>query len=116
MSEAAKFATFLYAYSVKMGVCVPSGCTVEDLDQVAKMLGDYLMLEIKTSRCEVKEEIHFSDTNICVMYSFGEEGVSLGRPNRISHGNRSVRPKNISAGVHLVASWSLAPIGQEKEW
>ncbi|GBO22098.1 hypothetical protein AVEN_48224-1, partial [Araneus ventricosus] len=37
MRDAVKWATFLYAYPVKMGVCVPSGCTVEDLDQAVKM-------------------------------------------------------------------------------
>ncbi|GBM56474.1 Nose resistant to fluoxetine protein 6 [Araneus ventricosus] len=70
MSEAVKYASFFYFLSVKMGVCIPSGCTVEDLDQVVQMLGNYLMLEIKTYRCEVKEDVHFTDATICITFVY----------------------------------------------
>ncbi|XP_055932260.1 nose resistant to fluoxetine protein 6-like [Argiope bruennichi] len=70
MGEMAKYAAFFYFISLKMSICVPSGCMVEDIDQVAQMLGNYLMLEVKTSRCEVKEDLHFTKTNICVMFVY----------------------------------------------
>ncbi|KAF8782090.1 Nose resistant to fluoxetine protein 6 like protein [Argiope bruennichi] len=70
MGEMAKYAAFFYFISLKMSICVPSGCMVEDIDQVAQMLGNYLMLEVKTSRCEVKEDLHFTKTNICVMFLY----------------------------------------------
>ncbi|GIY47848.1 nose resistant to fluoxetine protein 6 [Caerostris darwini] len=68
IGEAAKFASMFYLMPIKLGICVPSGCTLEDINQVTQLLTKSLSINAKASRCEIKEEIPLNSTNYFVIY------------------------------------------------
>ncbi|GIY47849.1 nose resistant to fluoxetine protein 6 [Caerostris darwini] len=67
IGEAAKFASMLYLMPIKLGICVPSGCTLDDINQVAQLLGKALTLNAEATRCEIKEETTLTFLNYLVM-------------------------------------------------
>ncbi|GFU16713.1 nose resistant to fluoxetine protein 6 [Nephila pilipes] len=77
ISEGAKYAHFFHFLSLRLGICVPSGCTLEDIDQVTQMVGKALTLNAKASRCEVKEETKFDAISISVITAYSFAGLLL---------------------------------------
>ncbi|GIY24610.1 hypothetical protein CEXT_654431 [Caerostris extrusa] len=39
ISEATKYAHLFYFLRIKLGICVPSGCSLEDINEAAKYVG-----------------------------------------------------------------------------
>lgn len=80
LSRFAEHAPFLYYVSIQMGLCIPSGCSVDDINQVLSKVADYTHLYLKVKRCEVKEEIKFTPIMIFVisLYSFAGFMVLVG--------------------------------------
>ncbi|GFS58043.1 hypothetical protein NPIL_276711 [Nephila pilipes] len=46
----------LYEYPFRIGLCIPSGCTREDLTQIVNLVSNKLNIDIKTTPCKIKEE------------------------------------------------------------
>ncbi|GFX14322.1 NRF domain-containing protein [Trichonephila clavipes] len=68
-TEVVKFlstkAHFHYIVPFRAGLCVPSGCSKDDLSQLLSIVSEKLLLNFHVSHCEVKkEEIKFSEMQI----------------------------------------------------
>ncbi|KFM82899.1 Nose resistant to fluoxetine protein 6, partial [Stegodyphus mimosarum] len=77
VSEAAKYAHFFHFLSLRLGICVPSGCTLEDIDKMAKEMGKWLGFSAQASRCEVKEENKFTPVAIFVISAYAFAGFLM---------------------------------------
>ncbi|XP_054710343.1 nose resistant to fluoxetine protein 6-like [Uloborus diversus] len=77
ISEAAKYAHFFHFLNLRLGVCVPSGCTVDDVDNLAKTIGKAFSLSAWTSRCEMKEENEFPPVVVFVISVFSFLGFLM---------------------------------------
>ncbi|GFY53418.1 nose resistant to fluoxetine protein 6 [Trichonephila inaurata madagascariensis] len=77
INEGAKYAHFFHFLSLRLGICVPSGCSVDDIDQVAQLVGKALTLHARASRCEVKEENKFDAINISVITAYSFAGLLM---------------------------------------
>ncbi|CAL1275765.1 unnamed protein product [Larinioides sclopetarius] len=77
LSEGAKYAHFFHFLTMRVGICVPSGCTLEDINQVAKMLEKTLSINAKASRCELKKEAEFTPLRIFVICTYSFAGLLL---------------------------------------
>ncbi|XP_035206552.1 nose resistant to fluoxetine protein 6-like, partial [Stegodyphus dumicola] len=64
MKEIAKYSSSFNFMSLRLGICVPSGCETEDVGKILKYLGDMINFDTYVSRCEVKEELKFSKEEI----------------------------------------------------
>lgn len=80
LSAFAKYAQFLYYVSIRMAICVPSGCSMDDINEVLSRVSDSTHLYMKVKRCEVKEEIKYTPIMIFVisLYSFAGFMVLVG--------------------------------------
>ncbi|GIZ05106.1 nose resistant to fluoxetine protein 6 [Caerostris extrusa] len=63
--------------SMRLGICVPSGCTLNDINQVAQMVGKSLSVNVEASRCEVKQENNYTPLIIIVMCIYSFAGLLL---------------------------------------
>ncbi|XP_054710923.1 nose resistant to fluoxetine protein 6-like [Uloborus diversus] len=77
VSEIAKVAHSFYFFNLQLGVCVPSGCSVDDIDSLAKMAVKKYSLKATVSRCEMKEENSFSISTILVISFFSLLGLLM---------------------------------------
>ncbi|GIZ02291.1 nose resistant to fluoxetine protein 6 [Caerostris extrusa] len=71
MAEGAKYAQAFYFISIRIGVCVPSGCTEDDINQVAELVGEQLGVDGEVATCEVKKETEYTSLNILSFCAFG---------------------------------------------
>lgn len=72
VGEMASTAHLLYSTAIVGGICIPSGCSQHDVNQVLRQAGDYMGTVIKATHCEIKEENKFTPVIIAViaLYSF----------------------------------------------
>ncbi|XP_042913265.2 uncharacterized protein, partial [Parasteatoda tepidariorum] len=70
LSEAAKISHFFYFLTLRIGICVPSGCSLEDINQLASKLFSSFYLDAHASRCEIKQEEEYPPKIIFVMFVY----------------------------------------------
>ncbi|GFY69563.1 nose resistant to fluoxetine protein 6 [Trichonephila inaurata madagascariensis] len=49
-------AHLMYSYPFRLGICIPSGCTQNDLAQVFDLVSNKLNINVTTTPCKIKEE------------------------------------------------------------
>ncbi|XP_022242856.1 nose resistant to fluoxetine protein 6-like isoform X2 [Limulus polyphemus] len=64
-------AQFFYFLSFRLGVCVPSTCERQDIENIATAVGKYIGLKASVPRCEVKEKLSFSTGQLAVIAVLG---------------------------------------------
>ncbi|XP_076316315.1 nose resistant to fluoxetine protein 6-like [Tachypleus tridentatus] len=64
-------AQFFYFLSFRLGVCVPSTCQRQDIENIATAVGKYLGLQASVSRCEVKEKLSSTTGQLAVIAVLG---------------------------------------------
>ncbi|KFM60148.1 Nose resistant to fluoxetine protein 6, partial [Stegodyphus mimosarum] len=62
-----KMAHYFHLIPSRLGVCIPSGCSRTDMDQLAKLTGEHMHLSAKISTCEVHEKDQYTETVIFVI-------------------------------------------------
>ncbi|XP_042903097.1 O-acyltransferase like protein [Parasteatoda tepidariorum] len=62
MNFLAKKAAIYYTFPYKVGLCLPSGCNLDEIDQVVKTMANKLFLsaDVTVKYCEIKEPAHYS--------------------------------------------------------
>lgn len=56
-----------YFLKFRFGVCIPSTCTLEEMQGVAKQMSDRLQFDIQIPECYAKEEVYFKPIHIAVI-------------------------------------------------
>lgn len=77
IAEAAKYAHFFHFLTLRLGICTPSGCSLGDIDKIAKLLGNVLSLRASAARCELKQENEYSPVIIAVITAFSIAGFLM---------------------------------------
>lgn len=77
IGEAAKLAHFFYFVSFRIGICVPSGCSVDDINHLAVEASNFLGLSGNVTRCEVKEDVKLTSLHIGIISAFGFAGLLM---------------------------------------
>ncbi|XP_042897471.1 nose resistant to fluoxetine protein 6-like [Parasteatoda tepidariorum] len=77
ISEAAKYAHFFYFLSLRMGICVPSGCSYDDISEITNSISSYLTLDVQTLRCEIKQVNEFTPIKIFTMFVYSFAGLFM---------------------------------------
>ncbi|KAG8200755.1 hypothetical protein JTE90_022356 [Oedothorax gibbosus] len=67
VNEAAKYAHFFHFLTLRLGICVPSGCSVDDINQVIQTVTSRIAISPKVSRCELKQLDDFTPLRIFVI-------------------------------------------------
>ncbi|XP_035231675.1 nose resistant to fluoxetine protein 6-like, partial [Stegodyphus dumicola] len=67
LSYVARMAHYFHLVPSRLGVCIPSGCSRRDMDQLAQLTAHHLHLSAKISNCEVNEKVQFTETVIFVI-------------------------------------------------
>ncbi|XP_035212217.1 nose resistant to fluoxetine protein 6-like [Stegodyphus dumicola] len=73
ISEFAKHATIFKVFPMQLGICVPSGCEVEDIEKLTKLVSDFIYFDTSVSRCQMKEKLKLNKAEIisiviCVIF------------------------------------------------
>ncbi|GIY04985.1 o-acyltransferase like protein [Caerostris extrusa] len=71
LSDFASNANMFYLMKLRLGLCLPSACSVSDVQEVTKLALKDLPLKAEVLRCEVKEPFYVSNLQICVMCIMG---------------------------------------------
>lgn len=77
IAEMAKSAHFFYMISVRIGLCVPSGCSKEDISNILQHITQQASFDIAVKRCEVKEEKKITPIMMFVWALYGFLGLLL---------------------------------------
>ncbi|GIY47845.1 hypothetical protein CDAR_70012 [Caerostris darwini] len=77
ISEATKYAHLFYFLRIKLGICVPSGCSLEDINEAAKYVGKAITIDAKAIRCEVRETFKFDTLTTSILSAFGFLGFMM---------------------------------------
>ncbi|KFM81889.1 Nose resistant to fluoxetine protein 6, partial [Stegodyphus mimosarum] len=64
ISEFAKHATVFKIFPMQLGICVPSGCEVDDVEKLAKLVSDLIYFDSSVSRCQMKREFKLNTAEI----------------------------------------------------
>ncbi|GBN67188.1 hypothetical protein AVEN_121900-1, partial [Araneus ventricosus] len=67
LADFASNANMFYLMKLRLGLCLPSTCSVSDVQEVAKLALKDVPFEAKILRCEVKEPYSLSNLQIAVM-------------------------------------------------
>ncbi|KAF8782072.1 O-acyltransferase like protein like [Argiope bruennichi] len=58
-----------YFWRYHIGVCIPSGCTEDDLSQLSQFASEYLLLDFQAPHCEIKKEkVEFSRIQVFTIF------------------------------------------------
>ncbi|XP_055952756.1 nose resistant to fluoxetine protein 6-like [Argiope bruennichi] len=71
LSDFASNANMFYLMKLRLGLCLPSTCSISDVQEVAKLALKDVPLEAEILRCEVKEPYHLSNLQIAVICILG---------------------------------------------
>lgn len=107
LSEMAEFAPVLYSFAYRVGLCIPSGCSEDDVNKMLEPVSNYTRLFMNVNRCEVKEKPNFSTMRIFAMslYSLAGLLVLLGTLTDTYCYFSKVKPTNTFVRVMLAFSF-----------
>ncbi|XP_054710310.1 nose resistant to fluoxetine protein 6-like [Uloborus diversus] len=107
INEAAKSSQFFNFLAMRYGICVPSGCTAEDIQGLLNKVEEDTALSIKVRRCELKEENKYTPLIIGVMTAMSFFGflMLVGSLIELYHYYAQKKIKNL--GLQILVCFSL---------
>ncbi|GIX73534.1 nose resistant to fluoxetine protein 6 [Caerostris extrusa] len=68
--------TALNYLKFRLGVCVPSKCTLEDMQAIAKRASEVVKMDVKIPQCYVQETVAFKPIHVAVMTNRSDKNIN----------------------------------------
>lgn len=98
-----------YYLKFRLGICVPSLCSVEEMQALAKQIGTQVEMDVKIPQCYVQESLVFKPVHIAVIFVVSLLLISCIAGSVIEYKTMDVEPseRKLSRGQQILVCFSL---------